>query len=226
MADGAKAIIAEMKDAVEVLNCASFERRCVRVSIERPSHRSLRIDVMPNLRLVVIVLSLLSFSHSVSGEEQVEIYLIDPVDEERGYCIDIKGHQKKAKIQRGLQAHTCYSYQGKIAVDQAFDSLAFGENRLYLSAFDVCVSAESIRATTSLQLERCREGDELQEFSWDEKGRIRTIADPNLCITAAPGDVRKGGGGSPVHLIRRLSLERCNIALQRTQRWGFRTVGY
>ena len=61
------------------------------------------------LHLLVVVLSLLSLSHNVSGE-QVEIHLIDPVDDDRGYCVDIKGHKSKAKIQRGLQAHTCYSY--------------------------------------------------------------------------------------------------------------------
>ena len=48
---------------------------------------------MRTLHLLVVVLSLLSLSHNVSGE-QVEIHLIDPVDEDRGYCIDIKGHKK------------------------------------------------------------------------------------------------------------------------------------
>ncbi len=50
----------------------------------------------------------------------VEIYSLDQMDDQRGYCIDIKGHKSKAKIDSGLQAHTCYSYQGSIAVDQGF----------------------------------------------------------------------------------------------------------
>ena len=41
----------------------------------------------------------------------VEIYAINQIDDKRGYCLDIKGHKLKAKIERGLQAHTCYSYQ-------------------------------------------------------------------------------------------------------------------
>ena len=53
----------------------------------------------------------------------VEIYSLDQMDDQRGYCIDIKGHKSKAKIVSGLQAHTCYSYQGSIAVDQGFDAL-------------------------------------------------------------------------------------------------------
>ncbi len=180
---------------------------------------------MRTLHLLVVVLGLLSLSHNVSGE-QVEIYLIETVDEDRGYCIDIKGHKSKAKIQRGLQAHTCYSYQGKIAVDQAFDSLSFGENRLYLSFFDVCVMAESMRAAASLQLERCREGEELQQFGWDEKGRIYAIANPRLCITVAQGVPLKGGGGVPIHLIRNLSLQYCSASLMPTQRWGSRKISY
>ncbi len=179
-------------------------------------HKSFWIDVMRTLHLLVVVLSLLSLSHNVLGE-QVEIHLIDPIEEDRGYCIDIKGHKSKAKIQRGLQAHTCYSYQGKIAVDQAFDSLSFGENRLYLSVFDVCVRAESMRAAASLQLERCREGEELQKFGWDDKGRIYVVANPRLCITVAQGEVRKGGGGTRVHLIRNLSLQYCSASLMPTQ---------
>ena len=180
---------------------------------------------MPNLRSLVMVLGFLTLSDRVLGE-QVEIYLIDPLDEDRGYCIDIKGHKSKAKIQRGLQAHTCYSYQGKIAVDQAFDSFLFGKNILYLSVFDVCVRAESMIPKASLQLERCREGEELQKFGWDDKGRIYAIANPRLCITVAQGEARKGGGGTPVHLIRNLSLEYCSDLLRLTQQWGFRKVSY
>lgn len=180
---------------------------------------------MRTLHLLVVVLSLLSLSHNVLGE-QVEIHLIDPIEEDRGYCIDIKGHKSKAKIQRGLQAHTCYSYQGKIAVDQAFDSLSFGENRLYLSVFDVCVRAEPMRAAASLQLERCTEGEELQKFGWDDKGRIYAVANPRLCITVAQGEARKGGGGTRVQLIRTLSLQYCSASLMPTQQWGFRKISY
>ena len=54
--------------------------------------------------------------------EIVEIYSLNQMDDDRGFCIDIRGHKSKAKVSRGLQAHTCYSYQGEVAVDQGFDS--------------------------------------------------------------------------------------------------------
>ena len=40
----------------------------------------------------------------------VEIYSLNQMDDDRGFCADIRGHKSKAKVNRGLQAHTCYSY--------------------------------------------------------------------------------------------------------------------
>ena len=60
---------------------------------------------------------------SSQADDNVEIYLLNQLDDSRGFCIDIRGHKLKAKIDKGLQAHTCYSYQGKIAPDQGFNSL-------------------------------------------------------------------------------------------------------
>ena len=170
----------------------------------------------------LIFSGLLLLSRPVLGE-WVEIHLIDLLDEDRGYCLDIKGFKSRAKIERGLQAHTCYSYQGNIAIDQAFDSFEFGKNRLYLPPFDVCVRAESMRLAGSLKLQECKEG-KLQKFGWDKKGRIYLIENPGLCITAAPGEARKGGGGSPRHLIRNISIEQCSELLKPFQQWGFRKI--
>ena len=173
-------------------------------------------------RFSLIFLSLLLLSGPVAAE-LVEIHLIDLLDEDRGYCLDIKGFKSKAKIERGLQAHTCYSYQGNIAVDQAFDSFVFGKNRLYLPAFDVCVRAESMRLAGSLKLQECKE-EKLQKFWWDDAGRIYLIENPSLCITAAPGEARQGGGGSPRHLMRNISIEKCSDLLKPFQQWGFRKI--
>ena len=57
----------------------------------------------------------------------VEFYSLDQIGDQRGFCIDIRGHKSKAKVDSGLQAHTYYSYQGSIAVDQGFDSLELDE---------------------------------------------------------------------------------------------------
>jgi hypothetical protein len=153
----------------------------------------------------------------------VEIYSLNQMDDDRGFCIDIRGHKSKAKVNRGLQSHTCYSYQGEVAVDQGFDTSKLMENQFHLPAFNVCMEAASVTASASLQLTKCRDG-QLQRFDWDKEGRIHLMDDENLCLTVAQGESRKGGGGSPVHLIRNLSMETCSDTLKPFQRWGMRAV--
>ncbi|MDA0801865.1 MAG: hypothetical protein O2883_08355 [Proteobacteria bacterium] len=75
---------------------------------------------MTRTLLSAIFLTLLS--QTAWGVNLAEIQLMNKLDDQRGYCIDIRGHKERAKVQRGLQAHTCYSYQGQIGVDQAFDA--------------------------------------------------------------------------------------------------------
>ena len=69
--------------------------------------------------------------------ENYEIYLLENLDDNRGYCIDIKGSKSNANPENGLQAHTCYSYQGEISVDQKFDQSRIQENEFYMPFFDV-----------------------------------------------------------------------------------------
>ena len=96
-------------------------------------------------RLTALILCL-ALNSQVSAEI-IEIHSLDEMDDERGFCIDVRGHKSKAKINSGLQAHTCYSYQGSIAVDQGFDSLELNENKFYLPSFDVCLEAPNFSAT-------------------------------------------------------------------------------
>ena len=152
----------------------------------------------------------------------VEIYSLDQMDDPRGFCIDIRGHKSKAKTNSGLQTHTCYSYQGSIAVDQAFDLLRLDKGQFRLPAFDVCMEADSNTASASLRLSKCQ-NEELQKFDWDNNGRIYLISNMKLCLTVTQGKSRKGGGGSPIHLMRNLSLELCGDTLQAFQMWGARS---
>ena len=61
---------------------------------------------MTRTLLTAILLTLLS--QTACGNSLAEIQLINKLDDQRGYCIDIRGHKERAKVQRGLQAHTCY----------------------------------------------------------------------------------------------------------------------
>jgi hypothetical protein len=173
------------------------------------------------MKKLTFLIYLILLSPTIVLGESVEIYIRDQLDEPRGYCLDIKGYKLKAKINNGLQAHTCYSYQGEIAVDQAFDSLKLTKNQFFLPVFDVCMESGSIAVSAPIRLNKCNYG-KLQDFKLDIKGRIYPSSDTKLCLTVEQGQSKKGGGGSPVHLKRNLTLQPCSIALRPYQIWSAR----
>ena len=51
------------------------------------------------MKIFILVLCLFILSKNISySSELVEIYLLDNLDDERGFCIDIKGHKSRAKL--------------------------------------------------------------------------------------------------------------------------------
>ena len=173
-----------------------------------------------NTLLTILFISLLSSpSWSESEVHIVELKLLNNLDDIRGFCIDIKGHKFRAKISRGIQAHTCYSYQGEIAVDQGLDANKLKQKQLFFPYFDVCVHPTSSKNTLNLNLLKC---DNTEEFIFSEDNTIRLKNNTNLCLTVAEGNSRKGGGGSPIHLIRNLSMKTCNQQNSVYKTWGIR----
>ena len=170
--------------------------------------------------LGIVVLGLLLITSSQS-DDNVEIYLLNQLDDPRGFCIDIKGHKLKAQINKGLQAHTCYSYQGEISPDQGFNSFKLTKNQFILTFFNVCMEASSLKVSANLKLAKC-DRNKLQKFEWFNKNKIRLISNRKLCLTVDQGQSRKGRGGTPVHLMRNLSLELCDKSLNPYQAWGIR----
>ena len=170
--------------------------------------------------ITILFISFLSSpSWSKSEVDLVEIKLLNNLDDKRGFCIDIKGHKLKAKISRGIQAHSCYSYQGKIAVDQGLDANKLKQKQLFFPYFDVCVHPTSSKNPLNLNLLKC---DNTEEFVFSEDNTIRLKNNTNLCLTVAEGNSRKGGGGSPIHLIRNLSMKTCNQQNSVYKTWGIR----
>ena len=151
----------------------------------------------------------------------VEIYLLDPLEDSRNFCVDIVGSKANADTQRGLQAHTCYSYQGEISVDQGFDKNRISEYEFFMPSFEVCMTFNS--TDNDLALSVCN-GSELQKFTFLTNGNIVVNSDPNLCVTVDQNDAREGGGGNPVHLIRELKTEECQESLSIYQSWGIRST--
>ena len=148
----------------------------------------------------------------------VEIYAMNQINDQRGYCLDIKGHKSKAKIERGLQAHTFYSYQGEVAVDQDFDPDKLTKNGFFFPAFGDFMEAAAAKSSATLKSGECN-NKRLKDFKWDNYGRIYLGGDKEFCITTDQGKARDGGGGSPVHKIRNLSMEFCGDDIDPYQIW-------
>ena len=138
-----------------------------------------------NKILAIIVLSFFLITLS-QADESVEIYLLNQLDDPRGFCIDIKGHKFKAQINKGLQAHTCYSYQGEISPDQGFNSLKLTRNQFILTSFNVCMEASSLTSSANLRLRKC-DRNKLQNFEWAHENNIRLIGNRKLCLTVDQG---------------------------------------
>ena len=170
--------------------------------------------------LAFIVLGLLLINPS-QADDNVEVYLLNQLDDSRGFCIDVRGHKFKAQINKGLQAHTCYSYQGEISPDQGFNSIKLTKNQFFLPFFNTCMEASSLTPSAELRLRKCNR-NKLQNFEWSNKNQIRLISNRKLCLTVDQGQSKKGGGGTPVHLMRNLSLELCSKSLNPYQAWGVR----
>ena len=171
-----------------------------------------------NLAFIVLVLLLITPSQA---DDNVEVYLLNQLDDPRGFCIDVRGHKFKAQIDKELQAHTCYSYQGEISPDQGFSSHKLTKNQFILPSFNVCMEASSLTPSANLRLRKC-DRNKLQNFEWSNENKIYLIGNRKLCLTVDQGQSRKGGGGSPVHLMRNLSLEHCNKSLNPYQAWSVR----
>ena len=154
--------------------------------------------------------------------ETVEVYLLNNLNDTRGFCIDMTGYKTNADVNKALQTHSCYSYQGSVSVDQGFDVSKISNGEFNLPFFNVCMEVESAEASSGLILRGCDKSPK-QQFVFEDDGKIKPVNDPGLCLTASD-DYREGGGGSPVHLIRDLSLSACDTSFSTRQVWGLRSV--
>ncbi len=153
--------------------------------------------------------------------EQVEITLIDPLDGvTNSYCLDIAGGNENVDPSNGLQAHTCYSYQGDLGTDQIFDTAGFASGILYMPIYDVCAQVASVAAGAELALATC-DGSDLQSFVFGEGGTISPASDTSLCVTAS-AETRFGRSGD--HQISDTALAACSDDQAIYQQWGYRST--
>jgi len=161
----------------------------------------------------------------VSADDTVvEVMLVDELDESRGYCLDIAGGKgENAPVERGLQAHTCYNYLNEILVDQGFDPALVEKGQFKITYFDVCMTASGVEEGATLGLESCDESD-TQNFSLTSDGNLVPASDSSLCVTVSSTEKKEGRGSTPVHVMRPVTLQKCDDSIAEYQTWTLNSL--
>ena len=169
-------------------------------------------------RFVIALFILLA--HSAAFAQPGLLRTVFPLDDPRGYCIDISGFGPDARIDEPLQVHTC-KYGTELG-DQLFE-YAVGSMQIELPEYDRCLDAESLEPGSNLLTRECAE---TQTQKWRlEWGRLSPETRSDLCVTLADGPGSIAGTPlliDPVYRSRVLSLENCNeeVAERQSLRFG------
>ena len=159
----------------------------------------------------------------VSAETPVEVKLIAAFEEDRGYCLDLRGGQTNGQPIGGLHGHTCYTYErGTPSPDQGFVMENIRENNEFrmVEFSDKCMTLYEPQAGSFISIETC-DGRDTQKMMLEETGQIIPEMMPELCLTI--GDVViPGGGGDPLHIMRDVTFESCDSAISDRQLWELR----
>lgn len=173
---------------------------------------------------MLISLALLAQTANVTAATvtKAELKLIAPLEEARGWCVDLFGHLTGGIPAGGFQGHNCFLYMGNGPTeDQGFDAEMFNEKGVIrLEYFDICMTLYEEKAGSFVASEPCID-DDSQKFDIKDSGEIVSLAAPGLCLTMGSRIVT-GGGGDPIHLIRKLSFEQCDNAIAARQQWELR----
>jgi hypothetical protein len=163
------------------------------------------------------------FAINAHAQTPVEIKLIAAMDEDRGWCADLRGGQNNGEPIGGVHGHTCYTYNGRGPTpDQAFVMENIREhNEFRMVAFnDKCLTLYEPKAGSFPSMETC-DGRAAQLIVLNESGRITPEMMPELCLTMS-SVVVPGGGGNPLHLMRDVTFETCDSEVNERQLWEMR----
>lgn len=145
--------------------------------------------------------------------EGVFLRVVAPLDEARGYCLDIPGHMAGVRLERPLQVHTCK--HGIWNQDGRFDVVALRNGVLRMPHYDLCVQAANNSKGAKLLLTQCTQA-ELQTWTLQDSGEIALAASP-LCISVEDGPGRDAGG--PRYLMKGVGLDDCEQHSSDRQQW-------
>ena len=148
------------------------------------------------------------------SDEGVFLRVIAPLDEIRGYCLDIPGHLSSVQIESPLQVHTCK--HGIWNQDGRFEAAILRIGVLRMPHYELCLEAENTSIGARLLLAECNE-TELQTWTFRDSGQIALEGFPQGCITVEEGPGRDAGG--PRYLMKGVGLDTCAQQAINRQLW-------
>ena len=167
---------------------------------------------------VVLLGSLISTCLApLAAAEPAMIRAVDPLDDARGYCLDISGAGPTLDLDAPLQAHTCKG-EGPFD-DQLFEADALA---IRASEHDRCLATEALEPGQPVRLRAC-DGSRLQRWRFAD-GRLSPASRSELCV--ALGAARGEPWGtprlvSPVYRRQTVALASCEstVAALTAFRW-------
>ena len=151
---------------------------------------------------------------NVAAQTPVEVKLVAAIEEDRGWCLDLRGGQNNGQPIGGLHGHTCYTYNGRGPTpDQAFILENIEEQKEFrmVEFNDKCMTLYEPKDGSFISMESC-DDRKAQDFVMTDSGQINPEVMPELCLTLH-SVVVPGGGGSPMHLMRDVSFDACDSSL-------------
>lgn len=159
-----------------------------------------------------------------TSASRAEVMMQAYFEENRGWCLDAPSSISGIA---GLHTHTCYLYRNDgadgVAHDQAFIVELIEEQGIfYLVDYDLCLTMFEAEEGAFVSLEACGGAlSHLQKMNMSEDGLVSSAIAPELCMTT--GDyTTPGGGGNPMHIIRKLTFEACDDSNRAYQAWELR----
>ena len=149
------------------------------------------------------------------NDRDVFLRVTAPLDEERGYCLDIPGHLSSVRLESPLHVHTCK--HGIWNQDGRFGEVALGNGVLRMPYYDLCLQAVNASIGARLSLAECTEAD-LQTWTLLDSGEIALEAFPQMCITVEEGPGRNAG--SPQYRMKGVGLDTWAQQVSDRQRWS------
>ncbi len=144
-----------------------------------------------------------------------------PMDEPRGYCLDVAGFGVNARPDEPLRVHTCK--YGEDNIDQLFRWVDSESGHIVMPAYERCLAAESMQGGAQLFVKEC-DDSKLQAWTFVPNGNLVLRAKADLCLTI--GDERFDAGAEilvvPGYQYRSSTMQACRERGDELQdfRWG------